>query len=140
MENLMLLTATVLFYAVAFGICVLAAKYGFGAVPADYHREILTKSGQEATGSLHLILKAMYRAVASALFAVALAIALITFNGVQQDVKWAKLAVLAVVLIVGIPSILITYEVEKVSGVNTPWRAAAGLTAVAMVAFLLSLA
>ena len=136
----MLLIASTLFYAVAIGIIVLAAKYGFGAVPADYHREILGRAGQEASGSMHLILKAMYRATASALFAVALAIVLITFNGVQQDALWAKLTVLAMVLVVGIPSTLITYEVEKASGVNTPWRAAAGLTAIALLAFLLALA
>lgn len=136
----MLLIATLLFYAVAIGVAVLAAKYGFGAVPADYHREILTKSGQEASGSMLLILKALYRAVAAALFAVAIGIALVTFNGVYQDIGWAKLVVLAMVLIVGIPSTLITYEVEKASGVTTPWRAAAGLTGISVAAFLLSLA
>lgn len=136
----MLLLAALLFYAVAIGVAILAAKYGFGAVPADYHREILTKSGQEASGSMLLILKALYRAVAAALFAVAIGIALITFNGVHQDIMWAKLVVLAMVLIVGIPSTLITYEVEKASNVNTPWRAAAGLTNIAVIAFFFSLA
>jgi len=116
------------------GLLGLAAKYAFGPVPAGYHAEILGRAGRAPDARLTMVLGALYRALAGALLAVALGLVALAWTG-----GWlAMLALAAMVLAVGLPSGLATWRVERATGVRTPWRAAAGLSALALLGAALS--
>jgi hypothetical protein len=58
----------------------------------------------------------------------------------QEGVLWAKAAIpWRFVMVVVIPIFLSTYRMERLTGVNTPWRPTLGLFGIAVAGFFLSM-
>ena len=131
-----MLTVSVILYCIAAaGMIGLAAKYGFGPVPADYHAEILGSSPAPET---LIILRVLYKVFAATLFALAWALVCLAVWVLAAGAIWASFAIFAAAMIVGIPSTVVTRQVEIATGVRTPWRAAAALSVLSAVAFVCS--
>lgn len=134
----MLMAAVILNMLAALGLLALSGKYLLGPAPTDYHAEILRKNGVEVTGIVPVLFRAINVALGSSVLALAVVLAGLTWFGVQQDIGWAKGAVVIAGLLAGLPSAAVTYRMEARTGVRTPWRAAFGLTVIFVVAFGLS--
>lgn len=113
----------------------MALKYGRGPVPASYHKDIM---GESVPENVLVVLHALYRVLGAAFAALALAGAALALGPLAQGVEWAKFAIIVVVLMVAIPSTIVPWQVEKSTGVRTPWRFAAILLGVSALAFVLS--
>ena len=113
----------------------MALKYGRGPVPASYHREIM---GESIPENVLGVIRALYRVFGAALAALAVAGAALALGPLAQGAQWAKLVIFVVVLLVAVPSTLVPWQVEKATGVRTPWRIAAILLGVSTLAFVLS--
>ena len=85
------------------------------------------------------VIGALYKVMGGALLALGVLLGLVTLFGVMENLLWAKLANLAGSLIAGGFAALAPREVERLTGVRTPWRPAAALTALAILAFVLTL-
>lgn len=120
------------------GILALAAKYAFGPVPADYHAEIFARAGVTPPAPVLTILAAIYRSLAGALAAVALAIAALAVVVGLGTARWPLLVLAAMALLVGGAATFATLRVERATGVRTPWRPAAGLTVLVLGGALLA--
>lgn len=134
----MLMTAVIINLLVAFGLVALSTKYLFGPAPTDYHAEILVAGGIEITGSVPGVFKAVNTVIGSGFLSIALGSTALVWFGVQADLLWAKLAVLAMALLAGIPSSEVARRMEKTTGVKTPWRPGYAMTALSLVAFFLA--
>lgn len=117
------------------GVVAMALKYGRGPVPASYHKDIL---GEPISENVLMVLNALYRVFGAALAALALAGAALAIGPLAQGALWAKFVIFAVVMVVAVPSTIVPRQVEKSTGVRTPWRIAAILMGVSAVAFILS--
>jgi len=133
----MLLAGALLYLAVAAGVIAMAAKYIGATPPLDYHARIMT-SDSPGEGTVAVI-GALYKVMGGALLALGVLLGLVTLFGVMENLLWAKLANLAGSLIAGGFAALAPREVERLTGVRTPWRPAAALTALAILAFVLTL-
>lgn len=115
----------------------MAAKYIRATPPLDYHARIMeTDSPGEGTVT---VIGALYKIMGGAWLALGAVLGLITVFGVMENLLWAKLATLTGSLIAGGFALLVPRDVERLTGVRTPWRVAAALTALAMLAFVLTL-
>ncbi|MCC5965469.1 MAG: hypothetical protein JJU24_04970 [Natronohydrobacter sp.] len=115
----------------ALGVLGLAAKYAFGPVPADYHAQIFKRGGVIPDTPVLTVLRAVYLALAGMLLAVAIGIVTISFTVWQSGSSAPVLGALAVMaLAAGGVSGLATLQVERATGVRTPWRPAFGLAGV----------
>jgi hypothetical protein len=135
----MLMAAVILDILAAAGLSALAAKYFFGPAPADYHGNMLTAGGTDIDDTMRLVFAAINRAFGGALFALSLTIAALAVFGVTADMMWAKVVIVLAALLAGVPAASVAYAAEKKTGQKTPWRAAAVLVAIAVVAFVISL-
>jgi hypothetical protein len=117
------------------GMAAMALKYGRGPVPLDYHKDIL---GDPIPEDVLTVIGALYRVFGAAMAALALAGAALALGPLAQGAMWAKFIIFAVILLVAIPSMIVPRQVENATGVRTPWRVAAVLLAVSVVAFVLS--
>jgi len=133
----MLIAGVILYLAVATGIIAMAAKYIRATPPIDYHARIM-ESDTPGEGTITVI-GALYKVMGGALLALGVLLGLVTLFGVMENLLWAKLATLAGSLIAGGFAVLVPREVERLTGVRTPWRPAAVLTALAILAFVLTL-
>lgn len=136
----MLAVAVVLFLVCAAGIAALGAKYAFGPAPADYHAEILRRGGAEIHAEVARVIGALNAALGAGFGGLSALMAATAVFGVAADLLWAKTALLASVLIVGLPTLAVTRRVQAATGATTPVRPTIALLAVGVVAFLLSLA
>ncbi len=136
----MLMTAVGLNLLAAAGICVLATKYFFGPAPADYHAEILRKAGHDIDETVKTLFGGIYRVLGGGFYALALTLVALALFGIHHDMLWAKLAAVGAGLLAGLPTAIAVRRVEQRTGVATPWKPAAGLTVMLVVAFLFSLA
>lgn len=135
----MLLAAVMLNFFVAFLLGLLALRYAFGPAPAEYHQEILAAAGAEVTGTHKGIFRALNVVVGAGFFAQTVVIATVTYFGVWSDVFWAKLLVLVLAVICGVPAMIAAQRLERHSHVTTPWRSGLFMLAVSVTAFVLSL-
>ena len=133
----MLLIAVILNLVVAVGLFAMGAKYVRAVPPMDYHAEIL--SGAPVPDPFLKILGGLYKGMGGAFLAMGAGVILLTVFGVFSDVFWAKLTIFVMGLIAGGPATNAAKTVEDATGVKTPWRIAAGLTALVVLAFVLSL-
>ena len=143
MVLMMLMIATLLYLLTAAGIALLAAKYAFGPIPAPHHAAMLAKAG-EAPGEATLrVMAALYRVMAGALFGGGLAVLVLAWFGLGMGEApaqpWAQASLPLIVLAIGLPATLTTWRTERATGIRTPWRAAAALTGLGLLAFVLSL-
>ena len=134
----MLTLAVLLFLAVAVGLAALGARYALGPAPADYHAEILRRAGAEIHVEVVRGTRALNVVLGASLLALAAMVAFLAVYGVWADLFWAKLARLAGLLIVGLPTLSMTRRVQAETGVVTPSRPAAVLVGVGGLGLLLA--
>lgn len=133
----MLMISVILNLLVAAGLLAMGAKYVRAVPPMDYHAEIM--SGASVPDSVLKILGGLYKGMGGAFLGMGAGLVLLTVFGVAADVFWAKLTILVMALISGALAAQAAKTVEDGTGVKTPWRIAAGLTGLAILAFLMSL-
>lgn len=134
----MLMIAIALFVICALGLCAMGVKFGFGPVPADYHLKIMGLSKSDLTTQQITVFSAIYRVMGAAFFGLAIAVASLSIFAVSLDLMWAKLTVLIAGLVAGIPALRMTYSIQKKTGVETPWKPAAAIVTILILAFILS--
>ncbi|MFZ7089986.1 hypothetical protein [Primorskyibacter sp. 2E233] len=132
----MLIFAVILFVLVGGGITAMGVKYLKSEVPVDYHAQIL--SAAPIGDATRTILGALYKVMGGAFVALGIGTILIALFGVATDLLWAKLTLLVMALISGWFAASVPKAVEAQTGVKTPWRIAAGLMALALLGFVLS--
>ncbi len=135
----MLSISIVLFCLAAAGTAAMAAKYGLGPVPADYHGKILENDGKPPSENAIRVLRSIYRIMAGALLALALTLAALALIPISQDALWAKLVAFFAGGLVAAPSLLMAYRLEQETGVRTPWRIVLVIIALLIAAFVTSL-
>jgi hypothetical protein len=133
----MLIAGVILYLAVAAGMIAMAAKYMRATPPLDYHARMM-ESDNPGEGTITVI-GALYKIMGGAWLALGVVLGLITVFGVMENLLWAKLATLTGSLVAGGFALLVPRDVERLTGVRTPWRVAAALTALAILAFVLTL-
>jgi len=122
---------------VSLGVIAMGIKYICATPPLGYHAEI-TKADKLSKEAL-MILGALYKAMGGGFVSLGVMLVLLTLFGVWNDLLWAKFAALAGALIAGSFAMLAPRKIEQLTGVTTPWRIAAALTALAVVAFVVSI-
>jgi hypothetical protein len=122
---------------VSLGMITMGIKYIRATPPMDYHAEIMKadKLSKEALS----ILGALYKAMGGGFFSLGVNLVILTLFGVWNDILWAKFTILVGALIAGSFATLAPRKVEQVTGVKTPWRIPAALTALAIIAFVVSI-
>lgn len=133
-----MLYSTILFCVAAFGAALMGVKYAVGPVPAGYHRKILEKDAG-ISDDLRLVLAALYRVMGGALIGLAVLTAALALGPVAEGDSRAAIAAFAGAAAAAVPAIIVPRQVERASGVRTPWRAGAVLLAIAGAALVLSL-
>ena len=133
----MLSLGVILYLLVSIGVIVMGIKYIRAKPPLDYHAEI-TKADELGEATLK-VFGALYKVMGGGFLSLGIMLAMVTLFGVWNDALWAKLTILLGAIIAGGFSALIPREVEQVTGVRTPWRIAAALTALTIVAFVISI-
>lgn len=123
---------TILIAAAVLGLLALAAKYGLGPVPADYHARIFARDGTSPSPGVLTVLGALYRAVAGMLVAVALGLAVLAMQLRAGGGVAVLLGMVGMVLAAGGVTALVTWQVERRTGVRTPWRLAMALVIIAL--------
>lgn len=131
--------ASFLFAATVLGLIVLSTKYLLGPAPSDHHASILRLHGAEVSETQVILFTAINRAFGSCQLSIAIGAAIFAWVGMSGDLLWAKLAYLGMVLVAGVPSAIAAHKVEVLTGVVTPWRPAAVLTALGVLGFVASL-
>jgi hypothetical protein len=134
----MLIAAIVLNCLVAVLLIVSAMKYGQGPVPLTYHREMLEKEGSRLSPYQEMILRALYRALAGGMLALAIMIIALSLGPVRADALWAHVAILLAGGSFAVSGIVTPHKVEAMTGVQTPWRLAAVLGGALVLAFVLA--
>jgi len=120
---------------VSAGAALMGLKFLTGPVPATYHREIIEAAGNKVESGHIQVLTAIYRSMGAGFLALAISLAMIVwFAGTTN---WAQAAILLSGLVSLVPILVVTYRTEKASGVKTPWRLAAILLLLLVIAFLL---
>ena len=135
----MALIVLILHILIAAGLVLLGMKYLRGAVPLDYHAAMLGGEDVVIGPNLRAILTGLYRSVGATAAALGLAVALLGSLGFLGATAWPALAIFALALIAGTPSLVAVRRAEQVSGTRTPWRPTAALIALSGLACLLAL-
>jgi hypothetical protein len=132
----MIQVSLLLYTLTAAGIAAMAAKYVFGQVPAPHHREALEKDGVSPGQNVVIMLRGIYLAFAGALLAVAILIAYMAYVPVRAGDGYARLMLLLAGLVVGTMTTYGAWQFEKRTGIASPWKIAAGLTVLVVLATL----
>ncbi|MFZ5962419.1 hypothetical protein ACOXXX_05660 [Thalassococcus sp. BH17M4-6] len=132
----MLAVSVALYSLVGIALISMGYRYITTIPPIDYHADIL--SGVSVTDETVLILGALYKVMGGAFAALGAGMLVIAVFGVRADLLWAKLALLLMSGVVGYFATMVPRLVEAETDVRTPWRIAAGLTAVSALAFVLA--
>lgn len=132
----MLLPGVLLQALAAIGVIAMGAKYVLATPPIDYHAEITRE--EDIGGATLKVIGALYKVMGGGFLSLGTMLLLITLFGVWEDLLWAKLTALAGGLLAGGFAVLVPRKVEQATGVRTPWRISAALTATIMLAFFLS--
>lgn len=132
----MFATSIALYLMVSLGIFAMGLKYVRAKPPLDYHANIM-KTQKPSTETV-IVLGALYKVMGGSLLALGFVMAMVTVFGVWNDLLWAKFATLVGGLTAGGFAIVVPRNAENRTGVRTPWRIAAMLTLLGIVAFLLS--
>lgn len=127
-----------LYYLAALGTIFMAARYLFGSLPTQYHKDIVERSGGEMTEIMETILMSHGRALGAALLASGVSIYLFA-DMIEPGVNFIiRLRPVLVGLIIGMPITVYTRQLEEKTGVQTPWRVSLVLLAVLLGGFGLS--
>ena len=133
----MLSLSVILYLLVSAGVIAMGIKFIRANPLLDYHAEI-TKADELGDATL-MVIGALYKVVGGGFLSLGIVLVMITVFGVWNDFFWAKLTILLGTLIAGGISALIPREVEQATGVRTPWRIPATLTALTIAAFIISI-
>lgn len=133
----MLALSVVIYCLVGLGLIGMGYKYITTPAPMDYHREILANT--PLTDETRLILDVLYKVMGGSFAALGAGIGIVALCGIWADLFWAKLAVLVMLAIAGYFATTLPHKVEAQTGVKTPWRIAAALSGLGVIAFLLAL-
>ncbi len=133
----MLAASVVLYCLVGLALIGMGYKYISAIPPIDYHAAIL--SGGPVTDETVLILGGLYKVMGGCFAAFGVATLMIALTGVWSDLFWAKLTLLVMTGVTGYFATTVPRRIEAITGHRTPWRIAAGLSALSGVAFLMSL-
>mgnify|MGYP006290331791 CR=1 FL=1 len=133
----MLITALT-FGLAALGLLVLAATYLFGPAPADYHRQILAHDGLHDVEPVKHIFRALYVVIGGALISVSLGVGALAAGPVLTGSGQAVATATGMALAAGVPAGFVGWQAERRTGVRTPWRQAAALTALVLLGGLLA--
>ena len=125
----MLMISVAVFCLVGLGMLAMAWRSIAAEPPLDYHGRILGKA--QDNPSVHMVLGALCKALG-------LGVLLLALTGIRSDVFSTKLTVLLMVLVAGGVATMATRRVEEATAVGTPWRIAAGLMALGLIGFVLS--
>jgi hypothetical protein len=136
-ETGVLTVSIVLFMLASAGVMAMGLKFIRATPLIDYHAEITMN--EEIGNETRRVFGALYKVLGGAFLALGAVLAVITVFGVGNDLLWAKLASLLGALIAGGASAVVPREVERATGVRTPWRIAAALALLTLVAFILSI-
>lgn len=123
----------------ALGTLIVASLYLFGEVPMSYHRAILEKEGVALSPGLNLVMTTLCRVMGAGLMASGVSGLLFALNIQPADPVLIKMRPLLIGLIIGVPCVIYPRRVEAATGIRTPWRTAAALLGVLLVAFAISL-
>jgi hypothetical protein len=134
--NQMLSLGVILYLLVSVGMMAMGIKYIRAKPPMGYHAEI-TKADELGEATLK-VFGALYKVMGGGFLSLGIMLVMVTLFGVWNDALWAKLTIPLVALIAGGFFALIPRELEQATGVRTPWRIAAALTALTIVAFVIS--
>ena len=130
--------AIALYYLASLGTIFMAARYLFGSLPTQYHRDMVEKAGGEMSEILETILLSHGRALGAALLASGVSIYLFA-DMIEADSNFIiRLRPVLVGLIIGMPITVYTRQLDEKTGVQTPWRVSLVLLAVLMGGFGLS--
>jgi len=136
----MITLAVALNLSASFAIALLGLKYLFGPVPAKYHASILQSWGVPIDAPHQLLFKAINTILGFVLLSLSAGMAAVTYFGIlNDDLLWAKLLIVVMGLLSGLPITAVAYSMEKETGVRTPWKPSAALTGVIVFAFGFSL-
>jgi hypothetical protein len=124
-----------LYYLAALGCIFMAARYLFGALPTNYHKDMVQKAGVEMPEIFETILMSHGRALGAALLASGVSIYLFA-DMIELDSNFiVRLRPVLVGLIIGMPITVYTKRLEEQTGVQTPWRVSVVLLAVLLAGF-----
>jgi hypothetical protein len=122
------------------GLVALAAKYLFGPAPTTHHAAVLRQGGGTIGEPQRLLFVTLNRILGCCQLAIAAGAFALAWLGLSEDRLGAKLAFIAMALLVGVPAALAMQRLERLTGIRNPWRATVALTALALLGFAASLA
>ncbi|MGB7336350.1 MAG: hypothetical protein WBD01_11230 [Salaquimonas sp.] len=129
-----------LYILVSIILLAFAAKFILGPAPADYHQKIIEASGAVIEEGHRKVFRAVYQVMGGSFIALAISIIGLAIFGVLNGVVWAKFLIFCVGLFASVSAMIVTRAMEDRTGVKTPWKAAAMLTVILALAFILSVA
>jgi len=135
----MLIAAVVMYLLVALAFAAFAAKFTLGPVPADYHQKVFDKLDVTIKDGHAMVIRALYQVMSAGFVALALGIVGLALFGVWGNVMWAKVLVFVVGMFASVSTLMVTRNVEIRTGVRTPWRVAAFISVLLILAFLCSM-
>jgi hypothetical protein len=130
--------AALLFTLATAGVLFMAVRFARTDVPLDYHAKILAKEGGAGDG-LMLILRALYRLFACALFGAAVLMLYVIWTDVVAGSILAALVITVAGLGLGVVGTILPKAVEDATGVRTPWRISAISTVPLVLGFVASI-
>lgn len=134
----MLSYSVILFCLAGLGIVVMALRYGLAEPPLEYHAEMFRQAGAPPHDVHLMLIGGLYRVIGAAMFSFAIFQIGISLGPIANGEIWARWLLLITGLVLGIPSVMVSLEMERITKVNTPWRIAAGLLVLTVLAFVLS--
>jgi hypothetical protein len=132
--------AATLWAVTALGLVALAARYLFGPAPTTHHAAVLRQGGGTIGEPQRLLFVTLNRILGCCQLAIAVGAFTLAWLGLSEDRLDAKLAFIAIVLLVGVPSGLAMQRLERLTGVRNPWRATIALVSLSLLGFAASLA
>lgn len=116
-----------------------ALSYGLNPVPMPHHIKMFRNASIEVTPVLRLLMRSFYRAIATSLLGLSIAVVVLSLGPILQNALWAKLLVFVLGLLMSGGAIFLPREVEQLTGVQTPWRKGVAMGFLFLCGFLCAL-
>lgn len=133
----MLTASLVIYVLISLGLLGMAAKYAFGPAPASHHEMALHADGV-TTKAMMIVLCAVYVPMAAACAAVAFLIIVLALGPIADGEGWAPAMATSAALILGVPTSISAWRFQRLTGVRGPYRIVVVLTALSVVAVVLT--
>ncbi|MAM62476.1 hypothetical protein [Maritimibacter sp. UBA3975] len=119
-------------------LVAMAARYGLARGIHGYHKDAMGASADPEAPGVTLVFRALYLAIGFGTLAVALGYAVLVFR-VTPDLGYGTGYAFVMASVLAVPMLAVTWRVERMSGVKTPWRVILAGTVLAVIAYALSL-